>query len=361
VPRSTWPVGYHELYVNGKRIGDGLPGHKHRKRARYVTYEIADQLQQGKNVIALWLGVSWSIFPPYKTDDRPQTPIVLAQADIHLSGGGITRIATDDSWRTHPSPNTLMGVWDFMHFGGERYDASKEVPGWAEVGFDDSKWESAMVYAPNLVLSAEMIEPNRQIKAVQPVAVEEPKPNVYRVDLGVNVTGWLEADVRGRPGDEIEFKFSERPSTDMTHRLHSKYVIGPAGKGTFRNRFNYFTGRWVTIEGLKYKPALSDIRAPRADRLCAGRRFRVLERPVEPDLPHDPMDLRGLEPRWLRGRLPAPRADGLRRRRPRDDRVRLEQLQSRGVLYEVEPGLARRPGRRCCVGHGRERGSQGLG
>jgi alpha-L-rhamnosidase len=257
-------VGYHELYVNGKKVGDAVltPAvTNHRKRARYVTYEIADQLQQGRNVIALWLGVSWSIFPPYKTDDRPQTPIVLAQADIHLPGGEVTRIATDDGWRIHPSPNTLLGVWDFMHFGGERYDANKEVPGWCAVDFDDSQWEFATVYAPNLMLSAEMIEPNRRLKAVQPVAVEEPKSNVYRVDLGVNVTGWFEADVRGQPGDEIEFKFSERSAADMTHRLHSKYVIGPAGKGTFRNRFNYFTGRWVTIEGLKYKPALSDIRA----------------------------------------------------------------------------------------------------
>ena len=52
-------VGYHELYVNGHRIGDAVlspSATNHRKRARYVTYEIADQLQEGKNVIALWLG-----------------------------------------------------------------------------------------------------------------------------------------------------------------------------------------------------------------------------------------------------------------------------------------------------------------
>jgi alpha-L-rhamnosidase len=257
-------VGYHELYVNGKRIGDAVLAPavtNHRKRARYVTYEITEQLQPGKNVIGLWLGVSWSIFPPYKTDDKPQTPIVLAQADIRLPGGEAVRVATDESWRTHPSPNTLLGVWDFMHFGGERYDAGKEVPNWCAADFDDSKWGAATVYSPNLILSAEMIEPNRQIRAVKPVAVEEVKPNVYRVDLGVNVTGWLEADVRGQAGDTIEFKFSERPSADITHRLHSQYVIGPAGKGTFRNRFNYFTGRWVTVVGLKYKPALNDVRA----------------------------------------------------------------------------------------------------
>ena len=138
-------VGYHELYVNGKRIGDAVlspSATNHRKRARYVTYEIADQLQEGKNVIALWLGVSWSIFPPYKTPDKPQTPIVLAQADIRLPGGEAMRVVTDESWRTHASPNTLLGVWDFMHFGGERYDANKEMPGWSEASFDDSALEA---------------------------------------------------------------------------------------------------------------------------------------------------------------------------------------------------------------------------
>ena len=257
-------VGYHELYVNGKRIGDAVLSPavvNHRKRARYVTYEIGDQLKAGRNVIGLWLGVSWSIFPPYKTADRPQTPIVLAQADITLPGGNRVRVVTDDSWRAHPSPNTLLGVWDFMHFGGERYDANREIPDWCEADFDDSKWERATVYSPKLMVSAEMVEPNRKIKQVRPVAVEEVKPGLYRVDLGVNVTGWLEADVRGKPGDQIGFKFSEQSAAEMTHRLHSQYIIGPSGKGTFRNRFNYFTGRWVTVEGLKYKPALSDIRA----------------------------------------------------------------------------------------------------
>jgi len=257
-------VGYHELYVNGKRIGDTVLAPavtNHRKRARYVTYEIADQLRQGKNVIALWLGVSWSIFPPYKTDDKPQTPIVLAQADIRLNDGGAVRVVTDETWRTHPSPNTLLGVWDFMHFGGERYDANKEILNWSEAAFDDSGWKPAAVYSPNLMLSAEMVEPNRQIQEIRPVAVEEAKPGVYRVDLGVNVTGWFEANVHGQPGDTVEFKFSERPSADMTHRLHSQYIIGSSGKGTFRNRFNYFTGRWVTVQGLKYKPGVEDMRA----------------------------------------------------------------------------------------------------
>lgn len=257
-------VGYHELYINGEKVGDTVLAPSvanHRKRARYVTYEIAEHLKEGRNVIGLWLGVSWSIFPQYKMPDKPQTPIVLAQAEIELPGDDMMRLATDATWRTYASPNTLLGVWDFMHFGGERYDARKEVPEWCEADFDDSGWRPATVYSPSLKLSAEMVEPNRRVREVSPVAVTETRPGVYRVDLGVNMTGFLEMDVRGEPGQTIEMEFSEQPKADMTHRLHSKYVIGPSGKGTFGNRFNYFTGQWVTIEGLKYKPRLDEIRA----------------------------------------------------------------------------------------------------
>ncbi|MCB1126157.1 MAG: alpha-L-rhamnosidase, partial [Verrucomicrobiae bacterium] len=65
---------------------------------------------------------------------------------------------------------------------------------------------------------------------------------------------------RGQPGDRIELKFSERREQPMTHRLHSAYVIGPDGKGTFRNRFNYSVGRWIQVEGLREKPQLKDFR-----------------------------------------------------------------------------------------------------
>lgn len=256
-------VGYHELYVNGKKVGDAVLSPSvvnYRKRARYVTYEIADYLQQGRNAIGLWLGVSWSIFPQYKRPDRPQTPMVLAQADIQLTDGQTLRIATNEQWRIHPSPNRLLGVWDFMHFGGEEYDARKEIPGWADSDFDDRSWEHASVYKPSLQLSAEKIEPNRRIQEIRPVAIEEVKPKVYRVDLGTTVDGLLELDVEGEPGDIINIKFSERSTTDMTHRLYSRYIIGSSGRGTFRNRFNYFNARWITLEGLRSAPTLNDIR-----------------------------------------------------------------------------------------------------
>jgi len=256
-------VGYHELYVNGTKVAEDVLSPNvadHTKRARYVTYEIADHLKAGRNVVGLWLGTSWSVYPLYKSDDKPQTPIVIAQATIEMPDGKTQRIITDETWKTHPSPNVMLGTWMFMNFGGEYYDAGKEMPDWCSPDLDDSNWKQATVYNPKLILSAEMVEPNRRIQKIEPVAIEQVEGEDYRVDMGVNYAGYLEVDVKGRPSDIVEFQCSEDETKLITHKLRSAYRIGPSGKGTFRNRFNYGSGRWILIRGLSYKPDLADIR-----------------------------------------------------------------------------------------------------
>ncbi|MGE5611389.1 MAG: family 78 glycoside hydrolase catalytic domain, partial [Bacillota bacterium] len=256
-------IGYHELYVNGKRVGDAVlePAvTDHSQRARYVTYDIAEYLRPGANTIGLWLGVSWSIYPSYRTSDRPAIPLVMAQAEIDLGGGRHVQVVTDSSWKTRPSPNQLLGAWNFMNFGGELYDANKELANWNEVGLNDASWQAACTYNPKLTLSAEMVEPNRCIREVKPVGVEAVSEGVWRVDMGVNFAGLVEIDVAGKPGQRVDFQFSERADQTITHALRSAYIMGPSGAGTFRNRFNYSVGRWITIKGLASKPEPSAIR-----------------------------------------------------------------------------------------------------
>jgi len=256
-------VGYHELYVNGKKVGDAvlMPSvADHTRRARYVTYEITEHLRAGRNAIGLWLGTSWSVYPLYKTDDKPQTPIVIAQARIETPAGQVQSLVTDETWKTHPSPNVLLGTWMFTNFGGEYYDAGRELPDWCSADLDDLDWKPATVYHPKLTLSAETVEPNRRIRKIEPVAVEQVEGQGYRVDMGVNFSGFVELDVKGQPGDIVELQFSEDQTKLMTHKLRSAYRIGPDGRGAFRNRFNYGSGRWILIKGLGYKPARQDIR-----------------------------------------------------------------------------------------------------
>lgn len=260
---SVASIGYHELYVNGRKVDDTVLApcvSDHNHRARYVTYDIGRFLQKGSNAVGLWLGYSWSIYSQYKPEGAPRSPIVIAQADIFSAEGQTLRLATDASWKTKPSANTTIGVWDFTNFGGESFDASKNIPDWNSVAIDDSNWKSVAVFRPKLTLSAQKVEPNRLVREIRPVSIAEPSPGVYRVDMGVNFTGWIEFDLTGKSGDRIEIKFSERKEEAITHRHHSVYIMGSEGKGTFRNHFNYSVGRWIQIEGAGKKPQLSDVR-----------------------------------------------------------------------------------------------------
>ena len=259
-------VGYHEVYVNGQKIGDHMLAPAvtdHTKRARYIAYDIAPALKNGKNTIVLWLGTSWSIFGAYATPDKPRAPIVIAQVDIYGSNRHkLARVITDESWRTHPSPNKLIGNWDFGAggYGGEIWDANREIDGWDQPNYNDQSWQKATVYSPKLKLSAQRVETNKLFREIQPISIEKRSDGSYRVDMGVNFAGWTQIPVKGNPGDTVRFLFSEREQNDMTFGLQNAFVIGQTGEGTFRNRFNYSSGRWITILGLKSELRKEDIK-----------------------------------------------------------------------------------------------------
>jgi alpha-L-rhamnosidase len=257
-------VGFHELWVNGTKVGDDVLGPSvtdHTRRARWVAYEIADYLRPGENVVGLWLGTGWSIFPAFVTDDKPAAPIVLGQFDIDLPDGSTRRFGTDASWKSHRSSTTLLGRWNFHHFGGELVQPALHLDAWAAPGLEETGWEPAAEFSPRLTLSAEIAEPNRALDALACVAVEETEPGVWRLDLGRNFAGIFEMDLRAAPGTRITMQFSDRAEAVMTYRIHSIYEMGPTGTGTFRNRFNYSVGRWVTVRGLAERPRPEDARA----------------------------------------------------------------------------------------------------
>ncbi|MGV8093046.1 MAG: family 78 glycoside hydrolase catalytic domain [Mangrovibacterium sp.] len=259
-------VGYHEVHVNGKEIDDHVLAPAvtdHTKRARYIAYDIAPALTSGTNVIVLWLGTSWSIFGPYATPDKPRTPLVIAQADIYgKDSKKPMRIVTDGSWKTYPSPNKLIGNWGFGvgGYGGETWDAGKEVEGWNLATLNDRNWKNATVYTPALKLSWQQVETNILYDDIHPVSIESRSDGTYRVDMGVNFSGWTRISVQGNPGDTVRFLFSEREQNDITFGLMNAYIIGASGKGAFENRFNYSSGRWITIKGLKSAPKKEEIK-----------------------------------------------------------------------------------------------------
>ena len=249
-------MGYHELYVNGKKADDRVLSPaltRLDKRVLYVTYDIADLLQEGDNVIALWTGPGWSRYATFRTYQALRAQISGVDDDGHAFS-----LATGGDWRCHPANSKNRGHIRYKNHGGEVLDARAYEEGWNLPGFDDRAWPFASERRIDVELSAQMMEPTRVIETIPAQRVSGDGP--YRVDLGKNFTGWLEIKIRQQqPGDRIQIKVADDAETIQDFGQLNEYICKGQGEETFRNRFNYIAGRYVTLEGLKKKPERGDV------------------------------------------------------------------------------------------------------
>ncbi len=218
---------------------------------------MTDYLKSGRNAVVLWCASGWARYAEFKVKDKP---LVLAQIDMQQPDDHTVQVVTDATWKSHASPMSPIGDWKFDDYGGERYDARREVPGWCEAKLDDATWQPVRVFDPRLIVSAEMLEPNRRAETILPVEIQSRSPGVFHVDMGKSYAGWFEIRMRGRPGQKVTLAFAERPEQTTAYGQVSEYIFGDSGEGVFCQRFNYAAFRWVTITGLETPPRLKDIR-----------------------------------------------------------------------------------------------------
>ena len=139
-------LGYYELYLNGKRVGDHVldPGFTdYDQRVLYVTYDVTGQLLAGVNAVGVILGNGW--FHPITPDlfgfeKAPwrQTPRLLINIDFDYADGSHETLTADSSWKWSTGPL----VFDCIR-AGETYDAGLEMPRWNEPHYNDSRWKPA--------------------------------------------------------------------------------------------------------------------------------------------------------------------------------------------------------------------------
>lgn len=256
-------IGYHELYVNGQRIGGAVltPGVTNlARRALYMTYDIAGALVSGRNVIGLWTGPGWARADgSYGKGVWKQSPMFRAQ--VHVDGSPV--VVSDGSWRCKVSCSENIGLWKGGGegtYGGERIDGRLEEADWNSVELDDSNWASAAVGSQSVELSSAVFEPDRRVQTLRPVAIEK-RDGAWRVDFGRNFTGWFEVDLRGgREGEVVKIHTANRLEETLEYDQESEFIFGASGTGRFCHRFNWMAGRWVTLHGLSVEPRVEDIR-----------------------------------------------------------------------------------------------------
>jgi len=270
-------LGYHELFVNGRKIGKSVlnPGSTYyhndqpfplNARVLYVTYDVTDHLYEGENAIGVMLGNGWysaeADIPPAPRHREPYSdrPALLLQANIDLADGCCRHVASGEDWRWAAGPILYN---DYSN--GETYDARREQPGWNSPGFDDAGWHRASVVAgPNGSLVAQMIPPVEVVQTLQPVRITKLDEETYIADFGQHLSGWTRVRASGPRGTRVTLRHGaelfENGHLDARSNLYNlycthialqtdSYTLKGEGEEVWEPRFTLHGFRYVEIIG----------------------------------------------------------------------------------------------------------------
>jgi alpha-L-rhamnosidase len=260
-------LGYYELYLNGRKIGDHVldPGQtNYDVFSLYVTYDITKELKNGKNAIGVMLGNGFYgqniAFANWLEYGKPR---LRCKIWIKYNDGSEDTIVTDQSWKASSGPVVYDNV-----YAGESYDARKEMTGWDKIGYDDSSWQNVeKVNAPNDSLCSQMLPPIKKIKVIKPIHIFRAKDGNWIVNLGQNIAGWVKIKIKEKRGTQITMRFAENLKPDgneldylslgqfATGVLPTNiYVCKGNGWEEWEPRFTYAGFQYIEISGLSGKP-----------------------------------------------------------------------------------------------------------
>lgn len=263
-------LGYYELRLNGKKVGDHVldPGYtRFDRRTLYTTYDITQALRKGQNAVGVVLGNGWFNVQPKATwhfDDAPwrAAPKLMLRVEIETTDGRTQTIVSDTGWKASTGPI----IQDSL-YSGEEYDARLEKTGWDMPGFDDGGWTRAIeVEAPKGKMVSQAMPPIRVVKTFKPVRVTEPKPGVYVYDFGQNFAGYPRLRIAGPAGTTVSMRCGERLAKDGTLDVAeidkfmtkttprqlfqtNRYTLKGGGPETYEPRFTYQGFQYVEVTG----------------------------------------------------------------------------------------------------------------
>ncbi len=262
-------LGVYEARLNGRRVGNRVltPSKTdYKQRILYDSYDVSQELKSGKNAIGVMLGNGWFNTPqkwwgwrmPWYGSSR-----LLLQLEILFADGTSALIISDETWKSSLGPVTFSCIYD-----GEDYDSRLEQPGWDQIGFDDSKWQSAnVVQSPGGILASAMLQPQISTETIHPIAVKDLKRGVYIFDMGCNFAGWALLRVKGSAGSTVKLRYSEAIMPDGTLdrnslgpiRAEDNYILNGQGEEVYEPHFTSHGFQYVEVTGYPGVPTLSDL------------------------------------------------------------------------------------------------------
>ena len=281
-------LGYYELYMNGRKIGDHVldPGTTCYdddmglgvgSRVLYAGYDVTDQLKKGQNALGVILGNGWysaeEDIPPSPNHRKPygEKPLVILQMNVELVNGENMEIVSDESFRSTAGP-ILYNDYN----NGEKYDSRQEKTGWSEADYNDSQWSKArLAKGPRGRLVAQIMPAIKVNRTIKPVRIFNPEKDVYVFDFGQAFTGWCRLVASGARGTEVTLKYGMQVYGDgsldnrsnwydkgLYHhiaRQTDSYILKGSGLEMWEPRFTLHGFRYVEVRGYPGTPTLESL------------------------------------------------------------------------------------------------------
>ncbi|WP_433611083.1 family 78 glycoside hydrolase catalytic domain [Dactylosporangium sp. CA-139114] len=255
----TTALGLHETRLNGAKVGADVlaPGWTdYNKRLQYKEYDVTGQIRQGANALGAYVGNGWySGNVGFAGSQLYGTqPWYSAQLVITFTDGTTQSVKTDGTWKVTTGPIRSDDL-----YGGETYDNRMAIAGWDSPGFNDAAWSSVAVRGgtkPNLVAQVDNGVTVQQ--DFRPVAITQPQPGVWVLDLGQNFTGWDRLTMSAPAGTTVQLRHAEVLNPDGTiytanlrgAAATDRYTFSGSGTETYEPRFTVHGYRYVELTGL---------------------------------------------------------------------------------------------------------------
>ena len=265
-------LGFYELSLNGEKFKDYLlqPNRTDfTKRVYYHTYDITEKLEGGYNTIGVILGNGW-----YNQKDKINVkllwygyPRLLFQIEVFYKDGTKETVCSDTNVKWSRGPIQYNNI-----YFGEIYDAREELTGWDQPVSQKDGWKCAgTVQAPGGKLEAQRAPSDAGVSTLRPKTITRVKEDMYVLDFGQNITGWLRLKVRGEKGQKITMRFGEELWPDGKINYYSTgtgwkqqrdiYILKGEGEETYEPRFTWHGFRYAEIQGYSKMPGEKDIEA----------------------------------------------------------------------------------------------------
>ena len=270
-------LGQYNAWLNGGRVGDAYlepAWTDYNKLVLWRRYDVTGLLCTGENALVLEVGNGWYSwdqsfgysfhFPPFMPpnpnpyQEFGQSLVASFELTVCYADGSTEIIPSDEGCKTKPHGVRHSNVYGSEWIVGAALEQNCSLP-----GYDDSGWDAARKAngdkIPKGKLEEATLPPVKALKRYEAQKIGTANGRTI-YDLGQNISGILEAEVRGKGGTQIGFypaeKLDQNGDADQMAKNWMpidnviRYEIAESDRvERVAQTFTYFAGRYIAVSG----------------------------------------------------------------------------------------------------------------